>query len=419
MWWGHEKDMLRLLPVILDINDKRLPHHFASHKLNDICRFYWQSRDAEFVKAMRPRWQTNLDLILNDRTGEHGLLSKENYCTDIEVPVYNFSANAKCWAALRDIVPVLEEIGDKEQARRVAEIAAQYKKDILAAVEKNTRHETQPPFIPMALFYEEQIHDPITETRVGSYWDLVVNYVIGSRIFVGSERELWLPRYIEQHGGLCMGMTRSAAAQNAFWTGKYRTNPLYGMRYILDALRRDETERALVSFYGMLAHGMTRNTFIGAEGCSLEPLDEGGRFFYCPPNSTSNGQWLAVLRYLLVQDWDADEDGRPDTLRLLFGAPRRWLEDGKSITVERAPTAFGVVSLKVDSHLSKGEVNAEVQLPERNRPQKTQFRIRVPEGWKVVSAQADGKSLSTDEKGTIDISQLTGKQTIHFKVSRD
>jgi hypothetical protein len=191
------------------------------------------------------------------------------------------------------------------------------------------------------------------------------------------------------------------------------------MRYILDALRRDETERALVSFYGMLAHGMTRNTFIGAEGCSLEPLDEGGRFFYCPPNSTSNGQWLAVLRYLLVQDWDADEDGRPDTLRLLFGAPRRWLEDGKSITVERAPTAFGVVSLKVDSHLSKGEVNAEVQLPERNRPQKTQFRIRVPEGWKVVSAQADGKSLSTDEKGTIDISQLTGKQTIHFKVSRD
>jgi len=419
MWWGHEKDMPRLLSIILDINDKRLPHHFASHKINDICRYYWQSRDLDFVKATRPRWQTNLDLILNDRTIEHGLLSKDNYCTDIEVPVYNLSANAKCWAALRDIVPVLEELGDEAQAKHVGEIAAQFKKDILAAVEKNTRHETQPPFIPMALFYEEQIHDPITDTRVGSYWDLVVNYVIGSRIFAGSERELWLPHYLEQHGGLCMGMTRSAAANNSFWTGKYRTNPLYGMRYILDALRRDDPERALVSFYGMFAHGMTRNTFIGAEGCSLEPLDEGGRFFYCPPNSTSNGQWLAALRYMLVQDWDTDEDGRPDTLRLLLGTPRHWLEDGKSITVERAPTAFGPVSIKVESHLSKGEVLANVQLPERNPPQKTQLRVRLPEGWKVTSVKVGSKEIAADDKGTIDISSLRGKQSFRFQVAKN
>src|SRR5207249_1602285 len=343
MWWGHEKDMLRLLPVILDINDKRLPHHFAAHKLNDICRFYWQSRDAEFVKAMRPRWETNLDLVLTDRTPEHGLLSKENYCTDIEVPVYSFSANAKCWAALRDICPVFARTGEHKKAKLVLKAPPNFKKAFLTSLAKITRRETDPPFIPMALYYEEEIHDPITETRVGSYWDLVANYIIGSRIFAGSERELWLPRYFEQHGGLCMGLTRSAAANNAFWTGKHRTNPLYGMRYILDALRRDEPERALVGFYGMLAHGMTRNTFIGAEGCSLQPLDRGGRFFYCPPNSSSNGQWLAVLRYLLVQDWDTDEDGRPDTLRLLFATPRRWLEDGKTIVVERAPTAFGPV----------------------------------------------------------------------------
>ena len=418
MWWGHERDMLRLLPVILDINDKRLPHHFASHKLNDICRYFWQTRDAEFVKAMRSRWQTNLDLILTDRTPEHGLLSKENYCTDIEVPVYSFSANAKCWAALRDIVPVLERLGDREEAKRVHDAAVDFKKAILAAVQKNIRHETDPPFVPMALFYEEEIHDPITETRVGSYWDLVANYIIGSRIFAGSERELWVPRYFEQHGGLCMGLTRSAAANNAFWTGKDRTNPLYGMRYILDTLRRDEVERALVSFYGMLAHGMTRNTFIGAEGCSLHPVDEGGRFFYCPPNSTSNGQWLAVLRHLLVQDWDTDEDGEPDTLRLLFGTPRRWLEDGKSIVVERAPTAFGAVSMRVESKLSQGEVIAQVSLPERNRPARTQLRVRVPEGWRVTAAQTGSANLKADEHGTVDISALGGQQTVRFHVDR-
>jgi hypothetical protein len=416
MWWGCEEDMRRLMPVILDLTDKRLPHHFAAHKLNDVCQFYWQTRDATFVRAMRPRWQKELDLILNDRTPEHGLLAKENYCTDIEVPVYSFPANATCWAALRDLAPVLDELGDTGQAARVRQTAAEFKQALLAAVEKNRRNETQPPFVPMALFHTEEIHDPITETRLGSYWDLVANYVIGSRLFAGSERELWLPRYFELHGGLCMGLTRSAAANHTFWTGKHRTNPLYGMRYILDTLRRDDPERALVSFYGMLAHGMTRNTFIGAEGCSIQPLDDGGRYFFCPPNSSSNGQWLAVLRYLLVQDWDLDEDGRPDTLRLLFGTPRRWLEDGKTIQVERAPTAFGRVSLTMHSNLSKGEVIAEIDLPNRN-PAKAMFlRARVPEGWHILSASHQHHSLPVDAQGTVELTSLKGHADVRFSV---
>ena len=416
LWWGYPNDFRRLLPVILDIQDKRLPHHFASHKLNDICRFYWQTRDAEFIKSLRPRWQKDLDLLLTDRSPENGLLTKENYCTDIEVPVYPLTANSTSWAALRDLAPVLEELGDNATAKRVRTSAAEFKQALLRAVEKNQRMDTDPPFIPMALFYGEDTHDPITHSRLGSYWDLVVNYVIGSRLFAGSDRELWLPRYLETHGGLIMGLTRSAATNNTFWTGTHRTNPLYGMRYILDTLRRDDPERALVSFYGMLAHGMTRNTFIGAEGCAVEPLDEGGRFFYCPPNSSSNGQWLAVLRYLLVQDWDEDEDGRPDTLRLCFATPRRWLEDGKNILVENAPTDFGPVSVTMESKLRSGEVVANVSLPARNTPKRILLRARVPEGRKVVSATVGNEKRAVDDRGTVDLSDLRGQQHVVFHV---
>ena len=35
------------------------------------------------------------------------------------------------------------------------------------------------------------------------------------------------------------------------------------------SLRRDDPERALVSLYGMLAQGFTRNTLIAAEGSTL------------------------------------------------------------------------------------------------------------------------------------------------------
>ena len=48
-----------------------------------------------------------------------------------------------------------------------------------------------------------------------------------------------------------------------------------------------------------------------------------------------------------------------------------------------------------------------------------QVRARVPDGWKVVSAQAGNEKLKTDDKGTVDISSLKGKQTIHFRVRRN
>lgn len=424
LMWGQDEEMRRVFDGIMNVRDERLPHHFAGHKLSDVIHYYWQTRDLEFINSKRPVWQKYLDSILNGRTGEHGLLPKENYCTDIEEPCYSFTANATCWAALRDMVPVLEALGDKEQAEKVSAFAADFKQKILAAVEENLHRETTPPFIPMGLYSTEQTHDPIYNTRIGGYWDLISGYILDSRIFVGTEKESWLPTYYQEHGGLFMGLTRSGTPDHTFWTGQHRTNPLYGMRYIVDCLRRDDVERALVSFYGMLAHGMTRNTFIGAEGCSIQPLDEGGRFFYCPPNTSANGQWLSVLRNILVQDWDTGEDGRPDTLRLAFGTPKRWLEDGKTIKVERAPTAFGPVSYQIESHLSKGHVNAVVQLPPRRLAPMVDilFRARVPDGWHVNGAKTKSGSMTmrSQQTGTVDLTNYrTDVVEIDFDVARD
>ena len=110
---------------------------------------------------------------------------------------------------------------------------------------------------------------------------------------------------------------------------------------------------------------MTRGTFIGGEGSRFVHGDANGRSFYLPPNSTSNAAWLIALRNLLVQDWDLDDDAKPETLRLLFAAPRRWLADGQTIRIENAPTAFGPVSCRVESKLSDGYVEVNVTPPPR------------------------------------------------------
>jgi hypothetical protein len=222
--------------------------------------------------------------------------------------------------------------------------------------------------------------------------------------------------YIQAHGGLCMGMLRARTTPGNFWVYGGRINDLYGMRYALALLQRDEVDRALVSFYGKLAQGMTRDTFIGCEGSSMAPVDEFGRQMALPPNSCANANYLQQLRYMLVQDYDLDDDGREETLRLAFATPRRWLEAGKRISVQRAPTAFGEVSYTIET---KGDrVSAAVTIPDRNPPKKVLLRMRLPAGQKIERVDVDGKQVSIEKGETIDLSGLQGTVKVVARVSR-
>ena len=419
MTWGFARDTRRLLEPLLDFTRKGLEQHQAGFKLADVCRYYWQTRDADTVRALRPRWEKAARLLVETRTGPHGLFPPERYAGDISTPAQSVNVNANAWRALRDLSAVLAAIGETSEAARYAAVAREIRPTVLAAIAASARRETTPPFVPIALHSNEPAHDPLIRSRIGSYWNIIIGYTIGSGIFPpGSAEETWIPRYQEQHGGIFMGMVRSGGDEFNFWTGSERVNPLYGTRYTLDTLRRDDPERALVSFYGMLAQGFTRNTFISGEGAALTPVDADGRIFYCPPNSAANAHFLSMLRAMLVQDLDLDDDGRPETLRLCFATPKRWLADGQSITVERAPTAFGEVSVKLTSHLAAGEILAEVSLPARQTPTRTLLRARVPDGWRVTKCLTATGELPTDPQGTVDVTTLRGQVSFRFFVER-
>ena len=163
---------------------------------------------------------------------------------------------------------------------------------------------------------------------------------------------------------------------------------------------------------------MTRGTFIGGEGSRFLHGDADGRSFYLPPNSASNAAWLTTLRNLLIQDWDLDEDARPDTLRLLYAAPRAWLADGKELHVANAPTMFGSVSLDVSSHLNDGHVTANITPPTRPTKQ-TLLRAPLPEGWHVESVEIDGNQTPILNRNTVDLTGRTKQLTVKFNVRRD
>jgi hypothetical protein len=165
--WGFERDMKRLIPPLMDFTRKGLEFHQAGFKLNDVYRYYWQTRDQAAISEFQARWAKEAKRLADNRTGPHGLFPKQQYCGDISTPVQSVNDNTKAWRALRDLGPVLAETGNAAEAERYAKIAADFKKDILEAIQKSVRKETTPPFVPVALYDEEPIHDPICHSRIG------------------------------------------------------------------------------------------------------------------------------------------------------------------------------------------------------------------------------------------------------------
>jgi hypothetical protein len=401
--YGHAAEARRMMVPVFERRRKGLESHQAAFKLQMLAHHYWITRDPGFLRDERARWEPEVERLATLRDPSTGLLPREQYCGDVATPVVSLNVQANGWRALRDMAIVLAESKEGATAERLARAAADLRAATLAAVEKSVRRDVDPPFLPVALFGGEEPHDRVPATKMGSYYNLMAPYVLGSGVFGrGSPWESLMLDYLHRRGAIAMGMIRSHPRPDLF-TVKEGTNHLYGLRYGLVNLERDDVDRALAGFYGTLAQGFTRETFVGAESVGLVPLDPGGRPMYLPPNSAANAHFLWLLRELLVQESDLDDDGRPETLRLLFGTPRAWLEDGKEIRLERLPTAFGEISLRAWSRLAKGEVEVEFSPPSR-APGRLLLRARLPEGRRVVAARVGDVAIPVDASGTADLS---------------
>ena len=141
-------------------------------------------------------------------------------------------------------------------------------------------------------------------------------------------------------------------------------------------LLRDDPKAAIRAFYSGMACAFSHSL--------LEPVEHRwtwGQYFGAP---STDGTWFELYRNMLVHESD---DG---TLLLLEAAPRRWLEDGKRISVQRAPTYYGLLSMTVLSQAGSGRIVAEVDVPGRLPPKALLIRFRHPEQRRIKSATVNG-----------------------------
>ena len=162
----------------------------------------------------------------------------------------------------------------------------------------------------MRLDAGEEPYGAVTESREGSYWNLVAPYALASGLFPpGSRVATGALAYLERHGSLLLGLVR-AGGYSLYGPGANPrlsgTDEVYGVNLARFLAAQDDADELVLALYGQLAAAMTPNTFVAGEAASVAPLD-GLRYraMYLPPNSVANDSFLETLRLMLVQETDA------------------------------------------------------------------------------------------------------------------
>ena len=226
MTWGYARDTRRLLEPLLDFTRKGLEQRQAGFKLADICRYFWQTRDARHRACAPPALGKSGGLLVETRTGPHGLLPPERSAGDISPSPIRERQRPRVARP-----PRFERRARRHRrnvrGRPIRRRRPRNPPDRPRGIAASARRETTPRFVPIPLHRHEPAHDPLICSRIRSYWNIIIGYTIGSGIFPpGSAEETWIPRYQEQHGGIFMGLVRSGGDEFNFWTGSERVNPL-------------------------------------------------------------------------------------------------------------------------------------------------------------------------------------------------
>ncbi len=172
-------------------------------------------------------------------------------------------------------------------------------------------------------------------------------------------------------GGFCEGTIR--------WTGSKEPaiHPYLSSYTTMASLIRGEHDQFVEEFYWYLLHSTATHAF-------PEGIFYGRRFAWSDtiPHATGAANFAFLLRHALIHE-------QGDELHLLLGTPDWWLEKGRGVTVENAPTHFGPMSLKIRGTARGVEVKLD---PPRRQPAKrivlhlpkSRPLLKAPKGVSVV-----------------------------------
>ena len=154
--------------------------------------------------------------------------------------------------------------------------------------------------------------------------------------------------------------------------GFAKVQPYYARNAEAYAMR-DDVKAFVRSYFNSLV------TLLNREDLSLWEHFINGAF-----NKThETGYFLYQTRTMLLTE-------RGNELWLAPFVTSNWMRDGMVVAVSDAPTRFGPASYRISSRVGSGYIQAEIDSPKRNPPERIVVRLRHPDGKQIKSVTLNG-----------------------------
>jgi hypothetical protein len=360
------------------------------------------THDAEWLKAVAPTMIRMCDWIIAARRSAlagqtpdapwRGLIKYRPYCDEPE-PAYSFHTDTYLAMGMSQAAAALRGIGLAEAAERIAREAAAYRQDVLRSMDRSVLEHGGVRMLP--IFPETRALLKRVNYTGADYYSLVGSMVLETDLIPGGDpRARLITDLLETRNGLCLGAC-------AFQDG---IDHAYSYGYWLNCLQRDEVRRVILGLYTSLAYGMSRETYAGVEITHLRT----GKNEPTLPHLYSGTQQLLLLRNMLIR-----EDGKE--LRLGQAIPRPWLEGGKEVRVENAPTLFGPASYSIRSFDGARRMTIELEPPSQRPPERILVRLRHPERRPISQVTINGARSHDFTEDTLALAHLRHHATIQVK----
>jgi hypothetical protein len=335
--------------------------------------YYRYTRDEEWVKLVEPKLLKACDFLLRWRTDYkmaelkgkgYGMIAGK--VADPNDPYHQYMLNAYAYLGISRVAEMLKDV-DHDQSNRLAQEADAWKKDIRVSLMNSISNS---PVIPLGDGRWSPTVPPWTEA-IGPRALHIIPDTYFSHGTVTTPDVLLGPLYLVFCEVLAPEEQVSRMMLDYHSELFYECNAAFSQPYYSRhdwvQLKLGLVKPFLKTYYNTFSALADRETYTFWE-----------HLFQVSQHKTHEQAWfLMETRWMLYL-----EEG--ETLKLLPGIPRRWMEDGKQIILNNVGSYFGPISLHVNAKTKSGFIEAAISCNSGLKPQNVIIRLPHPEGKRAI-----------------------------------
>lgn len=365
--------------------------------------YFRYTNDKEWVKSIGPKIIKSCDFLLRWRadnkldklTGKgYGMI--DGKVADPEDHYHQFMLNAYAYLGLSRVAEMLTET-DPDQSARIRKEAEAWKKDIRESFFNSMGNSA---VVPLGDGTWCPTVPPWTEaTNLRAF--LSINETFFSHGTFSTSDALLGPLYLVFCEVLDVNEQASKMMLDYHSELFYQHNaafsqPYYSRHNWIQA-KLGLVKPFLKTYYNTFSALADRSTYTFWE-----------HLYHVSPHKTHEEAWfLMETRWMLYLEVDS-------TLRILNTIPRKWMEDGNTISLNNVQSYFGALTVDVNSAIKKGYIEATIVCNSERKPKEVTIRLPHPQDKKAIKVSGGQYDPDTE---TILIKRFTGNASVRVQFS--